>query len=69
MMNESTFEIEIEETLLRIIEIQASSFEEALSKAKKKYYNEEIVLDYSDHYDTKFSGALYPPTAAGEDYE
>ena len=68
MMNESTFEIEIEETLLRIIEIQASSFEEALSKAKKKYYNEEIVLDYSVHFDSKFSGVLYPPNAA-DDYE
>ena len=69
MMNERTFEIEIEETLLRIIEIQASSFEEALSKAKEKYYNEKIVLDYSDHFDTKFSGVLYPPNAADDDYE
>lgn len=54
-MNKKYFKIEINETLQRIIEVQASSLENAIIVARKKYYDEEIILDYSDHVDTEFS--------------
>ena len=50
----------IEEAGNRIItltceeEIEAKSEEEALEKLKSKYYNEDIVLDYSHHTNTEF---------------
>lgn len=47
-----TFEIEIKETLSRVVEIESESIEEATTMAKEKYDNEEIVLDYSDHKTT-----------------
>ena len=48
------FEIEIKETLSRIIEIKAKSENDAFLKVKKMYNNEEIVLDDSDFVDTEF---------------
>lgn len=46
-----TYNIEIEEVLLRVIKIEANSKEKALKLAKEKYQNEEIVLDYNDLVD------------------
>lgn len=43
-----TFQIEIEETLSKIIEITATSAEEAIMKVKEMYGNEDIVLTSSD---------------------
>lgn len=60
-MKKRTFEIEIEETLLRTISIHASSFEEALNIPREKDYNDEIVLDNDDHYETEFRGLFGPP--------
>ena len=54
-MKKRTFEIEITETLQRTITVQASSLEDAIIFARKKYHDEEIILDYSDHVDTEFS--------------
>lgn len=54
-MEEKTYEIEIEEILQRVVEIKANSLEEAIEKVKDKYNNEDIVLDYSDYFETKFN--------------
>jgi len=48
------FEIEIKETLSRIIKIKAISENEAFSKVKKMYRDEDIVLDDSDFVETEF---------------
>lgn len=49
-----TFKIEVKESLLRIVEIEAYSMDEAYLKAKEMYRNEEIVLNENDHIDTEF---------------
>ena len=48
-----TFEIEIKETLSKVIEVKSNSLEEALVKAKESYDSEKIILDYSDHINTE----------------
>ncbi|HRO08498.1 MAG TPA: DpnD/PcfM family protein [Saprospiraceae bacterium] len=47
------YKIEIQEFLSRIIEIEAENIDEAVSKAKKMYRNEEIVLDSEDYVTTE----------------
>lgn len=47
------YKVEYTEVLQRTIEIEADSEAEALSIAEEKYYNEEVVLDYSDFIDCK----------------
>ena len=42
------FKIEIEETLQRIIEVQAVDKCEALKKIHEMYHEGDLVLDYSD---------------------
>jgi nicotinic acid phosphoribosyltransferase len=49
-----TFKIEVKETLSRIIEIEASSEDEAFSKIQELYNKEEIVLDSDDYIETEF---------------
>ena len=44
----SNYKIEIQETLSRIIEIEASSAEEAIDKVRAMYRAEEIVLGGDD---------------------
>lgn len=46
------FEIEIRETLSKVIKVEADSLESALLKVKEKYKEEEFVLDYQNHIDT-----------------
>ena len=46
------FKIEITETLQKVIEVSASSLDEALEIIKNKYNNGEIVLDSNDYIDT-----------------
>ncbi len=53
-MEMKIFEIEIKETLLRKIDIESESLEEALFIVNEKYNNEEIVLDFEDHINTDF---------------
>lgn len=48
------YRIVITETLKRIIEVDAGSYEEAELKAVRQYYNEDIVLDSADFTDVKF---------------
>lgn len=50
-----TYKIEIEETLTKVIEVEAENQEDAYDKVYEQYVNEEIVLgseDFTD--DTKF---------------
>ena len=48
-----TFKIEIQEFLSKIIEIEASNAEEAVSKVKDMYRKEEIVLDSENYVTTE----------------
>ncbi|MDR2546342.1 MAG: DpnD/PcfM family protein [Lachnospiraceae bacterium] len=48
------YSVEITETLQRIVEIVASSEDEAISLVERQYRNEEIVLDERDYVDTEF---------------
>lgn len=50
--NMETFKIEIQELLSRIVEVEANSIEEAISKVREMYRKEEIVLDSSNHVST-----------------
>lgn len=50
-----TYKIEITETLQKQIEVEASSKEEAIKKAKEQYQNQEIVLNENDYVDTEYS--------------
>ena len=43
-----TFEIEVLESLSRVLKIEAGSQNEAILKVEEMYRNEEIVLDYDD---------------------
>ena len=43
------YEIEIEETLQKVVKIKANSLNEAINIAKEKYSNEEYILDYQDY--------------------
>ena len=45
----TTYKIEIQELLSRIIEIEAPSAEEAIDKVRAMYKAEEIVLDWDDY--------------------
>jgi hypothetical protein len=48
-----TFQIEIKETLSKIIEIEADSIQDAIKKVTLLYNNEEIVLSSDDYLDTE----------------
>ncbi|MDD4923377.1 MAG: DpnD/PcfM family protein [Dehalococcoidales bacterium] len=50
----SKFNVEIIETLNRIIEIDAEDESEALNIIHEKYRNTEIVLSSDDYIDTTF---------------
>lgn len=43
------YKIEIEETLQRVVEIEANSPEEAIDIAQNRYSNQEYILDYEDY--------------------
>lgn len=47
------FKIEIQETLSRIVDVEAENIEEAIFKANKMYSNEDIVLSENDFVETK----------------
>lgn len=49
-----TYQIEIIETLSRVVEIVAEDDSSAILKAKEKYRNEDIVLYPDDVMDTEF---------------
>jgi hypothetical protein len=49
------YQVEITETLQRVIEVHAESPDDAVDKVRALYKNEEIVLDSSDYMDTEIS--------------
>jgi len=49
----ATFKIEIQELLSRIIEMEAETKDEAVSKVRELYRKEEIVLDSDDYVSTE----------------
>ncbi|SPX84785.1 DpnD/PcfM family protein [Moraxella ovis] len=43
-----TYKIQLQETLSKIIEVQASNIDEAIRIVQESYQNEDIVLDWGD---------------------
>ena len=54
----NTYKIEIQETLSRVIEMEASSPEEAIDKVREMYRDEEVVLDAYDYVGTEIDEML-----------
>ena len=52
----NTYRLEVQETLLRVIEVEAQNSGEAYSKVKQMYQKEEIVLSSSDFYEVEIRG-------------
>ena len=52
------YKIAVTEKLQRVIEVTASTAEEAIAQVKQKYQEKEIVLDSSDFVDYSI-GRLY----------
>ena len=46
--------IEIIETLLKTVIIEANDAEQALSKVQEMYKNEQVILDSDNYLDTEF---------------
>ena len=44
----STFKLEIIETLSRIVDVEADTYEEAYEKLREDYKHQRIVLDEND---------------------
>ena len=53
------FEVEVKETLSRIVVQEANSYEEALDLVEEKYQNEDIVLNWKDNCDVEFKNYPY----------
>ena len=53
------YNVEIIETLSKVVEQEANSYEEAEDLVYDKYYDTEIILDYENMEDVKFKP--YPP--------
>jgi hypothetical protein len=49
-----TFKIEVKEFLAKVVEIEAESSIEAISKINRMYKKDEIVLDYNDFVEVDF---------------
>ena len=49
------YKIEIVETLVRIVTVEANSFDEAHDKVVSDYNNAEVVLDYDDFLTVEFN--------------
>ena len=47
------YQVEINETLSRVVEIEAENESDAISKIKDLYRQEKIVLDSEDYLDTE----------------
>ncbi len=49
------YQIEIEETLQKVVEIKANSLDEAIDIVQEKYRNEEYILNEDDFKGAEFS--------------
>lgn len=56
----SKYQVEIVETLSRVIDVEANSYEEALYKAKEHYDNSDIILDWEDLENVDYKKYPYP---------
>ena len=54
MVKSKKFNIQITETLRRVVTVRANSLSDAIFKVKNQYKNEEIVLDYTDFKGAEF---------------
>jgi beta-galactosidase beta subunit len=54
-MSFKKYQIEITETLRRIVELEARSLDEAMSEIHRQYNDEEIVLDDADFMDAQIN--------------
>lgn len=52
---QKTYKIEIEETLQKVVEVQANSLDEAIDIAQERYRNEEYILNEDDFKGAEFS--------------
>lgn len=50
----SKYKVEVVETLVRVVEVEAAGEDEALAKVHDAYKHEEIVLDADDFLDVEF---------------
>lgn len=57
------FNVEVVETLSRVVETEAKDYNEAVLKVADKYHNEDIVLDYNDLEKTDYKA--YPSREIG----
>ena len=48
------YSVEVVETLIRIVTVEATSEEEAIEKIMYDYNNAELVLDADDFFDVEF---------------
>lgn len=48
------FDCTVKEVLKRTVKIEAESEEEALRLLKEQYVDQDIVLDWDDHYSTDY---------------
>lgn len=60
------YEVEIVETLSRVVEIDAESYEEAEAIAEEKYDTCEVILDYEDKKNTNYKP--YPSQKIKNDF-
>jgi hypothetical protein len=49
------FQVEVCETLIRIVTVKAQSEEQALEIVNEEYINAELVLDSDDFFDVDFN--------------
>lgn len=49
-----TFKIEIQEFLARVVEVEATNFQEAMTNVQERYKKAEIVMDYNDFVEVNF---------------
>jgi len=49
------FEVEVVETLIRIVTVEAMTEEDAIKFVKYDYTNAELVLDSDDFFDVDFN--------------
>ena len=54
MNNMKEYQVEVVETLIRIVTVEATSEEDAIKFVKYDYNNAELVLDSDDFFDVDF---------------
>lgn len=48
------YQVEVRETLSKVVDIEASSEDEAIQLVKEQYQNEEIILDSENYIETEY---------------